>query len=52
MQTEDEAMNNPLPLPEGLDEEQQELFKAARGLPLLLVRDSAGKVLRIHVIER
>lgn len=52
VQTEKEAMRNPLPLPEGLDHEQQELFKAARGLPLLLLRDSAGKVLRIHVIER
>lgn len=52
VQTEEEAMGNPLPLPEGLDQEQQELFKAARGLPLLLVRDRAGKVLRIHVIER
>ena len=50
VQTGDEAMNDPLP--DGLDREQQELFKAARGLPLLLVRDSAGKVLRIHVIER
>ncbi len=40
------------PLPDGLDREQQELFKAARGLPLLLVRDSFGKVERIHVIAR
>ena len=52
MQNAEEAMRHPLPLPEGLDREQQELFKAARGLPLLLVRDNAGKVLRIHVIER
>jgi len=50
VQTEDDAMNDPLP--DGLDHEQQELFKAARGLPLLLVRDSSGKVARIHVIER
>lgn len=52
VRTEDEAMHAPLPLPEGLDREQQELFKAARGLPLLLVRDDSGKVVRIHVIER
>jgi len=52
VQTEEETMRDPLPLPEGLDKEQQELFKAARGLPLLLVRDSSGKVTRIHVIER
>ena len=52
VQTEEETMRNPLPLPDGLDKEQQELFKAARGLPLLLVRDSSGKVTRIHVIER
>jgi hypothetical protein len=52
VQTQDEAMNDPLPLPDGLDWEQQELFKAARGLPLLLVRDGSGKVARIHVIER
>ena len=50
VQTQDEAMNDPLP--DGLDQEQQELFKAARGLPLLLVRDGSGKVARIHVIER
>ena len=50
VQTGDEATNDPLP--DGLDREQQELFKAARGLPLLLVRDSSGKVARIHVIER
>ena len=40
------------PLPDGLDREQQELFKAARGLPLLLARDGSGKVARICLIER
>lgn len=50
VQTEEEAANDPLP--DGLDREQQEVFKAARGLPLLLVRDSSGKVARIHVIAR
>ncbi len=52
MQTEKQAMNDPLPLPDGLTKEQENLVKAARGLPLLFVRDSAGKVMRIHVIER
>ena len=52
VQTEEEAIRNPLPLPEGLDQEQQGLFNAARGLPLLIVRNESGKVLRIHVIER
>jgi hypothetical protein len=50
--TETQAMNEPLPLPEGLTEEQASVVKAARGLPLLLVRDTAGRVARIHVIER
>ena len=50
VQTEDQARNNPLP--PGLSAEQENLLKAARGLPLLLVRDSTGKVTRIHVIER
>lgn len=50
VQTEEQAENNPLP--PGLSAEQENLLKAARGLPLLLVRDSTGKVTRIHVIER
>ncbi len=40
------------PLPEGLTEEQESVVKAASGLPLLLVRDTAGNVVRIHAIER
>ncbi len=48
----EEALRASLPLPTGLDEEQQELVKAAGDLPLLLVRDGTGKVTRIHVIER
>jgi hypothetical protein len=52
VQTEEQAKNEPLPPPAGLSQEQQSLFEAARGLPLLLVRDGAGKVTRIHVIER
>jgi hypothetical protein len=50
VQTEEQAENNPLP--PGLSAEQENLLKAARGFPLLLVRDSTGKVTRIHVIER
>lgn len=50
--TEEQARNEPLPLPDGLTEEQANVVKSARGLPLLLVRDSVGKVARIHVIER
>ena len=52
VQTEEQAMNDPLPIPDGLSKEQRAVVVAARGLPLLLVRDSSGKVTRIHVIER
>ena len=52
VQTEEQARSHPLPLPPGLSREQQNVVEAARGLPLLLVRDRAGKVTRIHVIER
>ncbi len=52
VQIDEDAALEPLPLPTGLDREQQELVKAAGDLPLLLVRDSTGKVTRIHVIER
>lgn len=52
VRTEEQAMNEPLPLPEGLTKEQEGVVKAARGLPLLLVRDTTGKIARIHVIER
>jgi hypothetical protein len=52
VRTEEQARQEPLPLPEGLTHEQENVLIAARGLPLLLVRDSSGKVARIHVIER
>ncbi len=52
VQTQEQAINDPLPLPEGLTEEQANVVNAARGLPLLLVRDTSGRVTRIHVIER
>jgi hypothetical protein len=50
--TEEQARNQPLPMPEGLTKDQENVVKAARGLPLLLVRDSSGKVARIHFFER
>jgi hypothetical protein len=52
VQTMQEAMADPLPIPAGLDKEQRDLVEAARGLPLLLVKDASGKVTRIHVVER
>ena len=52
VQTEDQVKNDPLPLPDGLSQEQETLLFAARGLPLLLVRDDSGKVTGVHVIER
>jgi hypothetical protein len=52
VQTMQEAMSNPLPHPAGISKDQKELLEAARGLPLLLVMDRAGKLVRIHVIER
>ena len=52
VRTKEQAMNEPLPLPEGLTEEQESVVKAARDLPLLLVRDTTGRVVRIHSIER
>ncbi len=39
-------------LPSGLSPEQAAVVKAAGDLPLLLIRDSSGKVSRIHVINR
>jgi hypothetical protein len=39
-------------LPDGLDPEQLAFVQANRDIPLLLVRNSVGKVTRIHVIER
>ncbi len=52
VQTMQEAITEPLPIPAGLSREQGELLEAARGLPLLLVKDDAGKVVSIQVIER
>ena len=39
-------------LPTGLDPEQAAFVMAAKDQPLLLVRNAAGKVTRIHVVER
>lgn len=44
--------SDPQALPSGLDEEQTAFVLAAKDLPLLLVRNAAGKVTRIHVVER
>jgi hypothetical protein len=52
VRTEAQARNDPLPLPERLTVAQADVVKAARGLPLLLVRDRSGRVTRIHAIER
>jgi hypothetical protein len=51
VRTEEQARNEPLPLPDGLSADQTKVVLAAQGLPLLLIRDSSGKVARIHVIE-
>lgn len=40
------------PLPSGLNPEQAAFVRAAKDQPLLLVRNAAGKVTRIHVVER
>jgi hypothetical protein len=39
-------------LPAGLDPEQMAFIQATGDIPLLLVRNSEGKVTRIHLIER
>jgi hypothetical protein len=52
VQTVEEAVTSPLPLPAGTTEEQRALLESARGLPLLLVMDSSGKPKRIVVVER
>ncbi len=52
MRTEDQARHEPLPLPDGLSSDQAKVVLAAQGLPLVLIRNSAGKVARIHFIER
>lgn len=41
-----------LSLPSGLDPEQTKFVKAVGDLPLLFVRDAAGKVTRIHLVQR
>ena len=40
------------PLPAELDPEQMAFLQATGDIPLLIVRNSAGKVTRIHLIER
>lgn len=52
VRTMEQARKEPLPLPDGITRDQAKVLIAARGLPLLLVRDRAGKVARIHIIER
>jgi hypothetical protein len=52
MRTEEQARHEPLPLPDGLSSDQAKVVLAAQGLQLVLVRNSAGKVVRIHFIER
>lgn len=52
VRTEEQARRDPLPMPVGLTRDQEDVVKAARGLPLLLVRDPSGKVVRVHVLER
>ena len=42
----------PQSLPTGLDPEQTAFIREAGDIPLLLVRNSAGQVTRIHLIER
>lgn len=39
-------------LPTGLNDEQEAFVKAAKDMPLLLVRNSSGQVTRIHLFER
>ena len=52
VRTEEQARNEPLPLPDGLTANQAKVVLAAQGLPLLLIRDHTGRVARIHFIER
>lgn len=52
IRTMEQARKESLPMPDGITQDQAKVLIAARGLPLLLVRDRAGKVARIHVIER
>lgn len=51
VRTEEQARNEPLPMPAGLSRDQEAVVAAAQGLPLLLARDSTGRV-HIHVFER
>lgn len=50
LQEPDESLSQPLP--SGLNQEQVAFVEAARDLPMLLVRDTSGKVTRIHLLER
>lgn len=50
--TPQQAASDPLPLPDGLSPEQEKVVTAARGLPIVLIRHTSGKVARIHVIAQ
>ena len=52
VQTMQETMSQPLPIPPGASQQQKDLLEAARGLPLVLVLDDSGMLARIHVVER
>ena len=52
VQTMEEAISKPLPSPSGATQEQKDLLKSVRGLPLLVVMDGSGKPTRILVLER
>ena len=52
VQTMEEAISKPLPSPSGATQEQKDLLKSARGLPLLVVMDGSGKPTQILVLER
>ena len=52
VQTMEQALADPLPIPAGASQEQREVLEATRGLPMLLVMDDASHIQRIHLIER
>jgi hypothetical protein len=52
VETVQQALAEPMPLPTGLDKEQRALVEAANGLPLLLVKNPQGKVTYVHVIAQ
>ena len=52
VQTMEEAISKPLLSPSGATQEQKDLLKSARGLPLLVVMDGSGKPTQILVLER